>query len=487
MNVLLVYPAPLPSAWPKGAFRSRWIPSGLACIATVLRRGGHQVKIHLSEETLELNHYDRAAARASLQALMRDFRPEIVGLSLVTSGVPEGAIVAEDAKTLLGPQTLVVAGGPHPTALAEDLLTYCPAIDATVLGEGELTMLELADHGLSPSVNGIVLRHNGTLARTPCRAAVEDLDSLGPPAYDLFNVKHFAAPSRWLIRFLKLPATNLRTSRGCSHRCSFCAGHLVAGLGVRYHSIEYVLDQLRHAATRLGVTAIRFEDDTIGADRKRLLELCAAIRRAGLHKRLKWEACLRVNQTDAEILAEMKAAGCIQVEYGFESGSTAALRRLGKQTDIELNRRAVELTRRAGLRIFADIMVGLPGETPEDFEATVRFLRWARPEIISAARLSPLPGTPIYKNLDPAVRSKLDWGDFSYPDSQMNPINLTAMPDRQIDELYRKFLKYFIRPQMTWALLRDTPAAERRGRWPLRRNLARFVLRHPLKAMRAPW
>jgi len=74
-------------------------------------------------------------------------------------------------------------------------------------------------------------------------------------------------PSRWLIRFLKLPATNLRTSRGCTHRCSFCAGHLVSGLNVRHHSIEYVLDQMRRAATELGVTAIRFEDDTVGARR----------------------------------------------------------------------------------------------------------------------------------------------------------------------------------------------------------------------------
>ena len=487
MNVLLVHPAPPPSAWPKGAFRSRWIPSGLACIATVLRRGGHQVKIHLCEETLELNGYNRAAARASLHALMRDFRPELVGLSLATSGVPEGAIVAEDAKALLGAQTLVVAGGPHPTALPEELLAGCPAIDVAVVGEGELTLLELADHGVSSSVNGIVFRRDGAPVRTSPRAVVKDLDRLGPPAYDLFNLKHFTEPSRWLIRFLKLPATNLRTSRGCSNRCSFCAGHLVAGLGVRHHSIEYVLDQMRYAATHLGVTAIRFEDDTVGADRGRLLELCAAIQRAGLHKKLKWEACLRVNQADAELLAEMKAAGCIQVEYGFESGSTASLRRLGKQTDLELNRRAVELTRRAGLRIFADIMVGLPGETVRDFEATVQFLRRARPEIISAARLCPLPGTPIYKNLDPAVRSGLDWADFSYPDSQENPVNLTAMPDRQINELYRKFQKYFIRPQLTWALLRDTPAAEHGERRFLRRNLARFVLRHPLKAMQAPW
>jgi radical SAM superfamily enzyme YgiQ (UPF0313 family) len=132
-------------------------------------------------------------------------------------------------------------------------------------------------------------------------------------------------------------------------------------------------------------------------------------------------------------------------------------------------------------------MVGLPGETPGDFKATVRFLRWARPEIISAARLCPLPGTPIYNNLDPAVRSGISWEDFSYPDSQVNPVNLTAMPDRQINELYRKFQKYSLRPQMTWAFLRDTPAAERQKRWFLRKRLIHFVLRNPLKAMRVPW
>jgi len=154
MNVLLVDPAPPPSAWPKGAFRSRWVPSRLACIAAVLKCGGHQVKIHLCEETLELNGYDRAAARATLQALIRGFHPEMVGLSLVTSSVPEGATIAEDAKTLLGSQTIVVAGGPHPTTLPEELLNDCPAIDAAVVGEGELTILELADHGLSPSAQG---------------------------------------------------------------------------------------------------------------------------------------------------------------------------------------------------------------------------------------------------------------------------------------------------------------------------------------------
>ena len=274
------------------------------------------------------------------------------------------------------------------------------------------------------------------LVRTPPRAAVQDIDSLGPPAYDLFNLKHFTEPSRWLIRFETAGHQSPHEPR-LHPSLQLLRRPPRSGVNVRYHSIEYVLDQMRRAVTDLGVSAVRFEDDTVGADRGRLLELCAAICRADLHKKLKWEACLRVNEASAEVLAEMKAAGCIQVEYGFESGSTESLRRLGKQTDIELNRRAVELTRRAHLRNYVDIMVGLPGETAADFEATVKFLRWARPEIISAARLCPLPGTPIYRNLDPAVRARLDWTTLSYPDSQLNPVNLTAMPDRQINELYR--------------------------------------------------
>jgi radical SAM superfamily enzyme YgiQ (UPF0313 family) len=463
------------------------VPTGIACIATVLRRSGHEVKVYVAEEHLVLNGFDWPAARAGLRTLMQEFRPQIVGLSLVTPGVPEGQSIAQEAKTICGPATLVVAGGPHATALPEPLLQECPGIDVAVLGEGEIALRELAEGGPGPSVQGIVFRADGGVIRTPDRPPVKDLDTLGPPAYDLFDMDYYVSPGRFLIRWLKLAATNIRTSRGCTNRCRFCAGHLVSGVGVRFHSIPYVIEQMQVVRRQFGVEAIHFEDDSIGADRLRLLELCEQIRRAGLHRQLQWDACLRVDQVDAELLYQMKSAGCIQVEYGFESGSSDALRRLGKNATVELNRRAVLLTRQAGLRIFADIMVGLPGETAQDLAQTVEFLRWARPEILSAGRLCPLPGTPIYQDLSPQARSGLTWGSYSYLEVPGPPVNLTAMPDRQFDRAYRRFMKYTVKPQMQWAYLRDTPSQDRAVRRALRRKLARFILRHPLRALRVPW
>jgi radical SAM superfamily enzyme YgiQ (UPF0313 family) len=463
------------------------VPTGIACIATVLKRSGHEVKVYVAEERLVRNGFDWEAVRADLRAQMEEFRPEMVALSLVTPGVPEGASIAADAKTICGPATLVVAGGPHATALPEGLLAECPQIDVAVLGEGEITLRELAECGRGSSVRGIVYRGDGGVVRTPDRPLVQDLDTLGPPAYDLFGMDYYTSPGRFLIRWLKLAAINLRTSRGCTNRCRFCAGHLISGLGVRFHSIPYVIEQMQYARRQFGVEAIHFEDDTLGADRSRLLELCERIRRADLHRQLRWDGCLRVDQVDGELLRQMKSAGCIQVEYGFESGSSDSLRRLGKNSTAELNRRAVLLTREAHLRIFADIMVALPGETAEDLAQTVKFLRWARCEVVSASVLCPLPGTPIYQGLSPHDRDTLTWGSFSYTEPMSHLLNLTAMPDEQFHRVVRRFIKYTARPQLQWSFLRDTPRQDRAVRRSLHRTLAKFVLGHPLRALRVPW
>jgi radical SAM superfamily enzyme YgiQ (UPF0313 family) len=485
MRILLIYPAPPRAHWPLGMMRSRWVPTGLACIATVLRRAGHAVAVHLREQVLERNNFDWPAADAELRQAMIEFRPDMVGLSVVTPGVADAGAIAAMAKETLGPQTLVVAGGVHPTAVPDSFLQDCPAVDAAVVGEGEWTMAELADHGVSESVLGIVFRRGEQLVRTSPRPLEQDLDRLGPPAYELFDMDWFTRPSRWLIHWLPLAATNLRTGRGCTSRCWFCAGHLVGGVGVRFHSIEYVVDQVHHAADKLGVEAVHFEDDTLGADPGRLVELCQALRRKGLDRRIRWDGCLRVDQAEAGLLAEMKAAGCIQVEYGFESGSDESLQTLEKGTTMELNRRAVELTRRAGLRVFADIMLGLPGETERGVRQTIRFIEWARPEVLIAGRLCPLPGSPLYEGLAPDVRARLDWGDSTYTDRPLTPVNLTAMEDAAFEKVCRRFQKYVAGPYLAAALLRDTPSGQDQElRRTLRRKLSRFIVRHPLRALR---
>jgi anaerobic magnesium-protoporphyrin IX monomethyl ester cyclase len=487
MKILLVYPTPPRTRWPVGEFRSQWVPDGLGCMATVLRRAGHEIVLHLREEVLDKNGLNWAAADADFHRLLQDFQPQIVGFSVTTPCVPEMISLAAAVRETCGRHVLIVAGGPHPTALSEGILQECPDLDVVVIGEGELTLLELAEKGPGPSVAGIVYRDGEGFIHTPPRPLVHDLDSLGPPATDLLDMAYYTRQARWLIRYIPLRATNVRTSRGCTNRCWFCAGHLVSGLGSRFHSTEYVVEQVRQAADNWGVEAVRFEDDTLGGNRDRLLTLCEALRRAGLNRRVRWDAALRVDQADREVLAAMKAAGCIQIEFGLESGSTGSLGRLGKRSTADLNEQAVALTHEAGLRIFANIMVGLPGETLDDLETTVRFLRKIRPEIIVAGRLFPLPGTKIYDDLPEDVRRALRWEDYTYFTERHLPFNLTALPAADFEEWFSRFMKRVVRPYLSWSLFRDTPPEMADVRKRLRRNVAKFVLQHPLRAAKLPW
>jgi radical SAM superfamily enzyme YgiQ (UPF0313 family) len=486
MRALLIQPAPPRTHWPKGIFVSRYVPTGLAYAAAALQREGHEVRVLVREEQLIKTGFDWTRAELELRNLLADFKPHLVGFSLLTPYVPEACRIGRLVRELCGASTLIVAGGVHATALPERTLQECPDTDVVVCGEGERTLAELADKGACEAVRGIVFRGEEAYVRTAPRAPAADLDALGPPAYALFDMAHYTAPSRWMVRWLELPALNVRTSRGCPNRCWFCAGSLVSGLGVRHHSTDYVVDQVAYGADTLGVKAVHFEDDTLGADRERLIGLCEALCRKGLHRRVVWDGCLRVDQPDPELLRLMKAAGCIQVEYGFESGSEAGLRSIGKRATVEANLRAVRLTREAGLRVFADIMVGLPGETEQDFKATMDFIRRVNPDVTSFGRLFPLPGTPLYERVPQARRDSLDWAAYTYEQEGPLPFNFTAMPEHRFEKRYRKHLRRFIRPKMTLELLRDTDARDENTRRALARRFRSFALRHPICTARIP-
>jgi anaerobic magnesium-protoporphyrin IX monomethyl ester cyclase len=483
MRTLLVYPVPPRTHWPVGGFRSRWVPTGLMSLAGVLQRAGHQVAIHVREEHLMKLDFDWAAADATLRRTIQEFRPDLLAMTVVSPALADAQTVAAWAKEICGPQVITAVGGPHPSALPAQTLQECPAIDAAAIGEGEETILQIAQSGLRRGIPGLAIREDGQVVLPSSPAtAVQDLDSLPDLPYDLLDMKFYTQASRFLVRWLDVKATNIRTSRGCTNACRFCGGHLVSGVGVRYHSLDRVIRQVEQAVHRFGVEAIHFEDDTLGGDRNRLLELCELLRRRDLAGRIRWDGCLRADQVDLELLMAMRSAGCVQVEYGFETGSDASLRRLGKGVSLEQNRRAIELTHEAGLRVFADIMVGLPGQTADDFRATVDFLRGTRPEVISAVRLHPLPGTAIFNELPADVRQSLKWEEMTYFDRPEASFNLTAMPDETFDKLWREFSRYFLRPMTIRALLRDSRADDVAGRRRLRRKWISFCVRHPLRA-----
>ncbi|MGO9018807.1 MAG: B12-binding domain-containing radical SAM protein [Syntrophobacteraceae bacterium] len=485
MRVYLIYPGWPDNYWPQGAFRSHWVPTGLAHIAYVLEKEGCEVRVLNCEEHLIKNSYNRAAVDELIKGELREFAPDLVGLSILTPGMIEAARIANFVKRICGADTIVIAGGPHPTALPQRTLREIPELDAVVVGEGELTMLDLIKSGISDDIAGLVFRRGNELAPTRPGPRQKDLDELGLPAYHLFDMNFYTEPNRWMIPWLNVKATNIRTSRGCVGSCWFCAGPLVSGPGVRFHSIDHVIDQVKYVVKEFGVEAIHFEDDSIGADPDRLVSLCEALRNSGLNK-IRWDCCLRVDQARPELLNEMKSAGCIMVEYGIETGSEKMLTAIGKKSTLDLNRRAVEITRKAGLRIFTDIMLGLPGETEKDWDETVGFLRWAKPDIIRAGLLCPLPGTALFNQLPRDVQDSIRWEGYTYMDTLELGLIMSSLPKEEVRSRFRNLNKYFLGPHVAWGVLRDSNPTERELRRALWKKIISFALRHPVRAARLP-
>jgi radical SAM superfamily enzyme YgiQ (UPF0313 family) len=155
-----------------------------------------------------------------------------------------------------------------------------------------------------------------------------------------------------------------------------------------------------------------------------------------LHKKIKWAANLRVDAVDKELFKVMKKAGCVQIVYGCESGSQRILDRLQKKTTVEKNYEAIRLTKEAGLTVEANIMIGLPEETEEDFLATIEFLKKAKPDRINRGKFYPLPGTPIYEELlkEGKIKKLNDWNDL-WDKYVATYWTFTAMPPKKFAKL----------------------------------------------------
>ena len=154
------------------------------------------------------------------------------------------------------------------------------------------------------------------------------------------------------------------------HRCVFCVGRKMIGAHGRFRSATAVVNEME-ALVSLGFQHIRVEDDLFTFRKDRALAICRELDRRGLSVR--WRAYARVDTVDAELLDWMRRTGCERILFGAESGSPEILRRIRKGITPEQTRRAVQMTREAGIGVLASFVLGLPGETPQTLRQTLEF------------------------------------------------------------------------------------------------------------------
>lgn len=320
------------------------------------------------------------------------------------------------------PNRVTVLGGVHVSALPEIALRQSCA-HFGVQGDGERAFAEivsgLAENGEAPrNIPGLVWLENDVLNSSGVSVQpVEDLDSLPPLPLHILNrdfyFKHIYPPPGTTI-----PAFPWITSRGCVFKCRFCATNAACGAFVRYQSPDRVIEDLERLVRDYGVRAIYFWDDNLVANRPRLEAICKALTDRPSLKNLRWTCNARADRVDEDLLRTMKRAGCVQVAFGFESGSQRILTYLKKgPVTVEDGRRAAQSCRKVGLRVMGTFMVGNPGETREDIEQTFAFIRSTPIDFVLVFTTQPAPGSELWdlaverRIIDP---NTIDWRTIMY-------------------------------------------------------------------------
>ncbi|MCE4599750.1 MAG: cobalamin-dependent protein [Desulfurococcales archaeon] len=361
-------------------------PLGLASIAAVLEEEGHEVRI-IDSPTLGLS-IDGWISE------VRSWSPDIIGISMLTPLAPKAYNAIKMIRDYL-PDVPIVVGGPHPTFMYEEALNE--GADIVVLGEGEYTMLELAntidkygfDHERLKSVKGIAFRNReGRVVVTPPRPVIMNLDSLPWPA------RHLLPMDRYTLFNKSIRVAHVMASRGCPYGCTYCTTSYFWRRMLRFRSPENVVGEIEYLADRYNVKYVLFADDELVISRKFVKGFIEEMKSRGLD--IPFACGARVDHLTRDYMKMLVDNNCTTIYVGVESASQYTLNKIGKRITLDQVRRVFEWRREVGGHLVASFIIGFPWETIEDMKNTVDFAVELDPDYAQFTILTPYPGTPMF-------------------------------------------------------------------------------------------
>jgi anaerobic magnesium-protoporphyrin IX monomethyl ester cyclase len=372
------------------------MPMGLGYLAAVIRERGHDVVVK-----------DMEVEPEGLEEFLLKENPDMIGITISTPLFPLAKNIIKKIKTVL-PETTLLVGGSHVTAVKEEMLKI-PEVDIAVYGEGEITFLEILESKPLEKILGIVYREGNSVITNPSRPFIQNLDKLPFPAWDLFPLSKYKIhpPYGKSKKFM-----NMITSRGCPYRCAYCSkvwGHSFRGM-----SPERVFKEIKHLYDNYGIREFRFYDDDFTMDMKRAEKICDLITESDI--KISWSCTTRVNLVNKRLLEKMKKSGCFLISYGIESGSQEILDTIRKGYTIDQVRNAFRWTKEVGIRILGYVILGLPGETEETISDSIKLIKEINPDFCSWGILSIYPNTDIKKMFEERNAKfypYTNWGTFS--------------------------------------------------------------------------
>lgn len=399
-------------------------PTDLMYLAAVAEKAGLEAKI---------NDYSQ---NGDYEADLKEFNPDYLVVNIATPTLEHDLDAVKKAKEIC-PNVITIAKGAAFLTLSERIIKEHNELDFGILGEAENTLKEILEEKPKAEILGLYYKENDEVKFTGNRPFIEDLDSLPFPARHLVDNNIYRRPDN-----NKVQAT-IKVSRGCPFHCFFCLATPVSGAKVRRRSPENIVAEIKECVEKYNIKNFLFWSDIFNIDKEWTMKLCQAIIDSGL--KITWSANTRADTADLEMAEMMYKSGCRLVSIGVESGSQYMLEKMGKKITLNDVRRTVKVFKKAKIRIYNYFVIGLPWETEETVEETIKFAIELNSDFISFYTATPLPGSRFY---DYALEHNLFDKETSFENAYYYPaVNTHNLSRERVFELHKSAIKrFYLRP-----------------------------------------
>lgn len=357
------------------------IPLGLLSIATYLDENGHEVQI-----------FDRTVESTNLSKKLNSFLPDVVGIAAPSFKCFSDAV--KISKAIRKRKIPVVWGGPI-TSLIPDIVLKTGVVDYVVIGEGEITFLELVnaikDITSVGKIDGVAYIKNEKVVLNADRE-VADLADL--PIIDF----KFVDPKKYFVENIECRRMlHVYASKGCVCRCTYCYNPYFSKCVWRPRPFKYFLEEIRDLVENHGMDGLCFADDLLSPNKKHLADLCNSIIDSGI--RFIWGGELRADVCDKEHLQLMYDSGCRWLYFGIESGTQTRQRAIKKNLNLQKTKQTIKDCAEIGIVTSASFIMNFPDATEEELKLTIQYMLDLKSDLSLPSFYGPIPKSEIYENL----------------------------------------------------------------------------------------
>jgi radical SAM superfamily enzyme YgiQ (UPF0313 family) len=315
--------------------------------------------------------------------------PDVIGISVKSQNLASSLIIAKLIKNY-DANIKIIFGGPHPSMVGKELLLH-KEIDFVVIGEGEITIVELLNAFEGDceyeQINGIAYKKNGVVIQTPPRTYISNLDILP------FPIMYATEVLKYYEQYPPDSFKYIFASRGCPYDCFFCGSDKIWSHKVRHRTVQNVIEEIKYLQN-IGITTIHFDDDIWGIKKSYIYEFCDELKDKCMG--IKWSCELHVNIVDEDIIKKMKSAGCYSIQIGVESGNNEILKKNKKNITLEKAFEAARLIKKNKIDLVAFFIVGFPDESADSLNDTIQAMKKIKCDQIAYSIFTPYPGTEAF-------------------------------------------------------------------------------------------